>query len=324
MGHIVIFVTIFFILAFIGIVLAHKQRHYWSVYKKQYVLLSILILCGFISIILISPNDNDIVHTIIMPVLTGLITSIIFGVLNIESDPKFAETVSQNVVGFVNDTVPCIVYPSCQKENGDGELENKLTKSLNTSKKFIYSGLTMGIASKCIEKYIQYCNVNIPENRLNEMFFIIPAPNNLYYKDKKKMKIMKSSIKRILNSCSKATHEVIIKFYILPYRPPLHIHMTDEFCFWGLVDKRKDGFPCPTTYCYKKSENKESMYKTIDGLIEQTKWQVEEQKMGKIFTVVCGGYQKGEKKSVCITYKCNGIKQSANTIDDFFNAINAE
>lgn len=193
-----------------------------------------------------------------------------------ESDPKFAQTISQEVAGIIDGTIPTKVYPASKKIKGDGEMSDTLVDCMCNSKSFSYSGVRMAVASKCIENYLEKQKCDQKISCITEMNFIIPDPqSSSINKNKKLQKGMKKSLNTIIESCANANFTITVHFFILPYSPPLHIHLTDNFCFWGLVDKVND-CPCPTTYCYRKSEKSDinkpdvSMYTTIKGLVEQT------------------------------------------------------
>jgi hypothetical protein len=253
--------------------------------------------------------------------------------------------ISDNVINYYHPCVPCNIYPPSKeepKENDYSEFKTDLVKSMRESNCYSYSGVDMTIASHCIK----YLFTKQPFPVIEKMVFIISDLNcknnnrkrfnsktglykEMYNSINKRKKEDKekliNSIRTINTICSYTGYKINAVFYILPNRPPLHIHKTDGLCFWGVVDKTGQ-WECPTTYCYKQNDDKLSMFKTIEDLIAQTIKRVDEKLFpGHKFTITSwDGVDKiidfSDSTNVknTITYQCgNTIKEVS--IEDFVN-----
>lgn len=266
-------------------------------------------------------SDVQLINLIIIPILVGIITSLFaplvqsfFSVSNI--DIKFLSS------------VPCEIYPPSEKEpEGDSKFKTALVNSMRESNTYCYMGVDMTVASQCLDKVFKDKN----NHEIANMLFIVSDPNSKdgeldniktrKYIDKGKLI---ESIKKINHVCSTAKYRIKAVFYILPNRPPLHIHKTDDLCFWGVVDKTGK-FQCPTTYCYRKDDGDLSMFKTIGDLIEQTTQRVKDSALpSKEFEIISwNGKGKNNKQSNKITFKHNG-KSKTISIDDFVDGMKIE
>lgn len=342
-NNIIALIVIFLTLAIVGVCVKFKRERYWSNYRKQYVLLSTCIFLCFIAVFFASVHDNSIsqiVHLIAMPLLTGLIASIIYGVINLESDPDFAVKVSQEVIGLWNGTIPYKVYPRLIKEiEGNTEFKDNLVESMCKSNSYCYSGVDMTIASCCINTSLESISYGaIGKTIFSDMLFIIPDLNEKKrenYNDviDNEIKIRKAvskeklirSLKTINEACSKAEYKINAHFYILPQRPTLHIHKTDEMAFLGVVDKL-DNCDCPTTYCYKRSikDTDTSMYETIRNVFRQTTTRLKSHIVpGKHFEVTWSKDNNYGKKDGEIAYQDHSTGDSIiiSTVEEFVDAM---
>lgn len=330
-NNIIALIVIFLTLAIVGVSIKFKRERYWSIYQKQYVLLSTCIFLCFIVVFFTSVHDNSIsqiVHLIVIPLVTGLIASIVYGVINLESDRDFAEKVSKEVVALLYATSPYRVYPPLMKEiPGKTEFKDNLVESMRKSGSYYYSGVDMTIASICVQTSLE--SIGYGENGMaifKEMLFIIPnlnekeKENNNPITDQAIRQRKAASRKKLIESlriinvaCSKANYPIDAHFYILPQRPTLHIHKTDDMAFLGVVDK-VDGCECPTTYCYKKCDidsDKSSMYSTICNVFIQTKTRLEDHIVpGKHFEVIWSRQNNYGKKEDEIVYKDYSVGNS--------------
>lgn len=222
-------------------------------------------------------------------------------------------------------SVPCNIYPPSESEpEGDPEFKTDLVKSMRKSNNYCYMGVDMTIASHCIIKLYE----NKPYPVINNMLFIISDLNckigetsDIKERKNRDRDKLISSIKTTNKICSYTGYKINAVFYILPNRPPLHIHKTDGLCFWGVVDKTGQ-WECPTTYCYKQNDDKLSMFTTINDLITQTKQRVDDGAYpSRKFIITSWNGSDATPNNVdfnSITYQCNNSKKKHKvTIEEF-------
>lgn len=266
-------IILIILLAGCGYFLSIKEPH-WPVCKKQYRLLAVLIICVCVCLLVLMFFKPEFDNTILVSVLTGLIASVIYGVINIGNNHMFVETVSQKVAGLLDGSMPYKVYPESKKS--ERPFKEDLIESLKLTEKFYYFGIRMTVIVDCLEKVFSQDNV-----KLNTLFFYIPIPENelLSAVDLERLKESLNKLKIIFIDCEnkyKHDHVVELNISLLNFYPPFHIHQTDNSSWFAAVKLYKETTPYPPTYLYKIDESatrnngSSSMFDTIKRMVEVT------------------------------------------------------
>lgn len=255
---------------------------------------------------------NGFVTVLIIPTIVGVMTSFLSPVVqlrkNNEKIKKIANEVANDVVKmFKTDYAnPIKLYP--ESSVPETELQTDLENSMRITENYHYSGIEMTVASKCIVSILKDIQ------NIIEMVFFIPMPENTRL-DKEDLICMKNSVDDIKKAVLNATYNCKVSgtFILLKYIPPFHIHLTDNNCWFALVEKNEGGKKYPTTYLYQKPEtrNTTSMYITLDNMVKTLKdntineWRDEEKELR----------EKGEEKRILkykysFTIEANSAKSS--------------
>lgn len=246
-------------------------------------------------------NDDGFVTVLIIPTLVGVMTSFLSPVIqlrkNNEKIQKIANEVANDVVKMFETASanPTKLYP--ERTEPGTELQADLENSMRITEKYHYSGIEMTVASKCISLVFKQ---GIQRN--TEMTFFIPMPENTRL-DGKDLTCMKKSVEDIKKAVLTASYNCKVNgiFILLKYIPPFHIHLTDNNCWFALVEKNDRGKKYPTTYLYQKPMNQgdnTSMYNTLYNMVNTLKdntineWKDEEKKLA----------EKGEK-NIFLSYE---------------------
>lgn len=184
------------------------------------------------------------------------------------------ESIATQTAGKLYPVVPSYIYP--KQDTPGNKLREDLIESLKKSNNFYYSGISMGVAKKCIDVI---CDESLwLRNNIN-MTFIIPHPD-LYGQENGERENIRSNAQKIVKRCMECSRkEFNINFIFLHFEPSFHVHLTDDECWFAFVDRgqgdivdgqRTNKCDYPTTYLYKNyNKNKDTeMYDTINTIIK--------------------------------------------------------
>lgn len=146
----------------------------------------------------------------------------------------------------------------------DDPIAKELIESLSSkNNRYFYIGIGMTTMANAIEQ--------LEDTQLKYAFFLIPNPKKGFVSDDYVNK-MKESVETILKVWEDPSKALCVEFVFLNYPPLLHIHKTENDCWFAFVDiDGKERYP--VTYQYKKDEKKGNdgleMYHTIANMVDK-------------------------------------------------------